>query len=290
MQYLKVKIRVLPEFNEILIAELNDQGYDSFEEREDGIDAYIGESAYNKNVLTELRQKYRDLFTFNFATEKLENKNWNEEWEKNFQPVIIADQCIVRASFHKPPKNYGGSGEPGRGKPFPYDIVINPKMSFGTGHHETTSMMIENQLTIDHSGKNVMDAGSGTGILAIMASKLGARHVSAFDVEEWAFENLRENILLNDCHNIFTALGDINSIDLPLPVYDIILANINKNVLIAEIPVYAEKLNPGGVLVISGFYISDSDDMINIAEKYSLHKTGYNEKNSWASLIFKKKT
>ncbi|HXA00467.1 MAG TPA: 50S ribosomal protein L11 methyltransferase, partial [Cytophagaceae bacterium] len=159
----------------------------------------------------------------------------------------------------------------------------------GTGHHETTSMMIENQLGIDHAGKNIMDAGSGTGILAIMASKLGAAHITAFDVEDWAFENLRENILLNRCHNIFTALGDIESVKLPLPVYDIILANINKNVLMTEISSYAEKLSSGGILMLSGFYTHDCDDLINIAEKYSLRKSGDNEKNRWASLIFKKK-
>jgi ribosomal protein L11 methyltransferase len=277
MQYLKIKIQAPSEFNEILIAELNDQGFDSFEEREDGVDAYISELAYHEEALREIGKKYHGLFAFSFVAEKLENKNWNEEWEKNFQPVVIADQCIVRASFHQPDKKYR------------YDIVINPKMSFGTGHHETTSMMIENQLGIDHAGKNIMDAGSGTGILAILASKLGAAHVTAFDVEEWAFENLRENILLNDCHNIFAALGDINSISLPMPVYDIILANINKNVLMQEIPFYSRKLSAVGILALSGFYTNDIIDLVNIAEKYSLQKFHMNEKNSWASLIFKKK-
>jgi ribosomal protein L11 methyltransferase len=277
MQYLKIRIHLPSEFNEILIAELNDQGYDSFEEKEDGIDAYIAETAYQEEVLTKLAEKYHNLFSFSFSKEKLENKNWNEEWEKNFQPVVISGQCIVRASFHRPDKKYQ------------YDIVINPKMSFGTGHHETTSMMIENQLGVNHAGKNIMDAGSGTGILAIMASKLGASHVSAFDIEEWSFENLQENTQLNGCHNIFTALGDIGSVSLPLPAYDIILANINKNVLMAEIPLYAEKLSAGGVLMLSGFYTSDCADLENIAEKHGLKKTGSNEKNRWASLIFKKK-
>jgi ribosomal protein L11 methyltransferase len=277
MNYLKIKINLSPEFHEILIAELNEKGYDSFEEKEDGIDAYISESAYSGLDLSAISEKYKELFTFTFKGEKLENKNWNEEWEKNFQPVIIADQCIVRASFHQPPKAYK------------HDIIINPKMSFGTGHHETTSMMIENQLGINHKNKQVMDAGSGTGILAIMASKLGAAHVSAFDVEEWAFENLKENISLNGCHNIFTALGDIESISLPLPVYDIILANINKNVLMAEIPSYAGRLQPGGILVLSGFYKDDCSDLLKVSEKHGLKKSGENEKNRWASLILKKK-
>jgi ribosomal protein L11 methyltransferase len=162
-------------------------------------------------------------------------------------------------------------------------------MSFGTGHHETTSMMIENQLGIDHKSKDVMDAGSGTGILAIMASKLGAAHVSAFDVEDWAFENLKENILLNTCHNIFTALGDIEHVSLPIAVYDIILANINKNVLLMEIPVYAQKLRPGGIIVLSGFYTADCDELLAVAKKHGLEKTGEKEKNRWASLILKKK-
>jgi ribosomal protein L11 methyltransferase len=277
MQYLRITIQLPSEFHEILIAELNEKGYDSFEEKEDGVDAYISESAYSELDLSAISEKYKGLFTFSFKVEKLENKNWNEEWEKNFQPVIIADKCIVRASFHQPPKTY------------PYDIIINPKMSFGTGHHETTWMMIENQLGIDHRNKQVMDAGSGTGILAIMASKLGAAHVSAFDVEEWAFENLKENISLNGCHNIFTALGDIESISLPLPVYDIILANINKNVLMAEIPSYAGRLQSGGILVLSGFYKDDCADLLEMSEKHGLEKSGENEKNRWASLILKKK-
>ncbi|MFL5729020.1 MAG: 50S ribosomal protein L11 methyltransferase [Cytophagaceae bacterium] len=276
MQYLKIKIQALVDYHELLIAELNLQGYDSFEEREDGIDAYVVEETYQEQGLQELSEKYKDLFSFTYTSEKLENKNWNEEWEKNFQPVIISSRCIVRASFHQPDKVYD------------YDIVINPKMSFGTGHHETTSMMIENQLGIDHRGKKVMDAGSGTGILAIMAAKLGAADVSAFDVEDWAYQNLKENISLNGCHNISAALGDISNVDLHNE-YDIILANINKNVLMAEIPVYAKKLSKGGILVLSGFYTGDSADLIEVAQKSGLVKASDNEKNRWASLIFNKK-
>ena len=275
MEYIEVKIEILAEHTEIIIAELIIKGYDSFLETETGLDAYIEEGAFSEEDLKEIISRHDEIKT-SYSFSKLENKNWNEEWEKNFQPVEINEDCIIRASFH-PLK-----------KPYKYDIVINPKMSFGTGHHETTSMMIENQLETDHAGKKVMDAGSGTGILAIMASKLGAAHIDAFDVEEWAFENLKENINLNDCSNINCSFGDISKADLKFEKYEIILANINKNVLLEEIPLYSEKLENNGLLILSGFYTDDVDDIEKMASSNFLIKTGVKEKNRWASVIFKK--
>jgi ribosomal protein L11 methyltransferase len=277
LNYLELKIKVDPGHSEILIAELAESGYDSFAETDEGLDAYIEEGKFKEEELKEVISKYRDIFSVDYSIQRLENKNWNEEWEKNFPPVVIANACLIRASFHQPEPQY------------PYEIIINPKMSFGTGHHETTSMMIENQLQTDHKGKKVMDAGSGTGILAIMASKLGAESIIAFDVEDWAYENLKENIELNKCHNIQTALGDINKIKHPYKQYDIILANINKNVLIQEMSDYSSMLIKEGTLMLSGFYIEDIDDLDQIAQKFFLEKTAMKEKNRWASLIFKKK-
>jgi ribosomal protein L11 methyltransferase len=259
------------------MAELDTSGYDSFVETEDGLDAYIEESKFKEEELKEVISKYLHVFSVNYSVHQVENKNWNEEWEKNFHPVVIAERCLIRASFHQQDAKY------------PYEIIINPKMSFGTGHHETTYMMIENQMGISHKGKKVMDAGSGTGVLAIMASKLGAESIIAFDIEDWAYENLNENIKLNNCPNIKTALGDISKIKLPYKEYDIILANINKNVLLMEIPFYSSILIKGGFLILSGFYLEDIEDIAGTAERFSLEKKACKEKNRWASLIFEKK-
>jgi ribosomal protein L11 methyltransferase len=277
LNYLELKIKVDSNFSEILLAELADSGYDSFAETVEGLDAYIEEDKFKEEDLLNVIEKYRNVFSVDYSVHKMENKNWNEEWEKNFSPVVVADKCLIRASFHVPQPQY------------PYEIIINPKMSFGTGHHETTSMMIENQLETDHEGKKVMDAGSGTGILSVMASKLGAENIMAFDVEDWAFENLKENIQLNHCLNIEAALGDINKVKHLHNQYDIILANINKNVLLEEIKAYSSKLRTGGILMLSGFYLEDTDDIIAEAKKFFLEKNVLKEKNRWASLIFHKK-
>jgi ribosomal protein L11 methyltransferase len=277
LNYVELKIKVKSDFSEILLAELADSGYDSFVESEEGLEAYIEEDKFKEEDLRKVIDKYINVFSIDYSVHKLENKNWNEEWEKNFSPVLVADKCFIRASFHKPEPKY------------PYDIIINPKMSFGTGHHETTSMMIENQLETDHQGKKIMDAGSGTGILSIMASKLGAESIMAFDVEDWAFENLKENIQLNHCTNIHLGLGNIFEVKHHCKQYDIVLANINKNVLLEEIQTYSLKLVRGGVLMLSGFYLEDADDIVEEARRFSLEKKVLKEKNRWASLIFEKK-
>jgi ribosomal protein L11 methyltransferase len=274
LRFIEVKITVNPETSELLVAELVEIGYDSFQETDTGLDAYIEQEQFSEVQLQEILSRYSNLETIPYSFGLLEDKNWNEEWEKNFQPVIIGEECIVRASFHTPEK------------PFKYDIVINPKMSFGTGHHETTSMMIANQLEITHKGKTIMDAGSGTGILAILATKLGASLVDAFDIEDWAFENLKENAILNGCSTILIGKGDITQVSLREKEYDIILANINRNVLLDEMPEYSKRLKPGGTLVLSGFYTQDVAMLEARANESGLEKTSSNEKNNWASLVF----
>ena len=276
MRFIEVKIVAPLELSELLIAELVDIGYDSFQEIDGGLDAYVDQEVFNEEKLKSIITRYSDETPIPYTFGLLEDKNWNEEWEKNFQPVIINENCIIRASFHIPDKKYE------------YDIVINPKMSFGTGHHETTSMMIANQLEIDHKGKTVMDAGSGTGILAIMASKLGASLIDAFDVEDWAFENLKENAILNGCSNILIGKGNIAQVELHEKEYDIVLANINRNVLLGELPIYASRLKTGGKLVLSGFYLEDMPLLIESALQSGLKNTSFKEKNKWASLVFVK--
>lgn len=276
MNYTEVHIQIDAAYVDVVIAELNEIGYDSFAETDAGLIAYIDETIFKEEALQALLSKYQQTFHFTYTFAPLENKNWNEEWEKNFQPVTIQDKCIVRASFHIPDKNY------------PYDIVINPKMSFGTGHHETTFMMIDHMLSLDLQGKVVMDAGSGTGILAIMASKLGASEVSAFDIEQWAYENSIENIQQNHCSNIYVSIGSIESVQLPETSYDVILANINKNVLLDEISVYSQFLRKNGKLLLSGFYEDDVADIDEVAQKYFLKMALRNSKNKWASIVYEK--
>ena len=160
--YLEVNFEISPEFSDVIIAELDQYGYDSFQETETGLQAYILKDDFDEEVIKNIQQQYEDLVEFVYSLSELENKNWNEEWEKNFEQSIINDECIVRASFHVPAKEYK------------YDIIIDPRMSFGTGHHATTSMMLLHELDMDIQGKKVLDAGCGTGVLAIMAAKLGA--------------------------------------------------------------------------------------------------------------------
>lgn len=276
MNYTEVNVRIPDSFKEILIAELNEKGYDSFAETEDGLTAYVDQELFDERVLQDLRLQYAEHFQFDYDFHPLENKNWNEEWEKNFQPVVIKDRCIIRASFHIPEKKYE------------YDVVINPKMSFGTGHHETTSMMIQHMLEMNLRNKKVMDAGSGTGILAIMASKLGASSVTAFDIEQWAYDNSKENIEQNHCTNIYVSIGSIESVDLPKASFDVILANINKNVLLDEILVYSHFLKENGQLILSGFYEEDVEDIDAVAKKYFLSMALKNTKNKWASIVYEK--
>jgi ribosomal protein L11 methyltransferase len=270
MNYLEVSITAEPELSEILMAELAEVGFESFVETDAGLLAYIPENLFSENEVKEVFEKYRSDFTTDYTIHTLEKKNWNEEWEKSYEPVRVDDTILVRASFH-PSESY------------PFEIVINPKMSFGTGHHETTELMLRNQLNISHSGKTVIDAGCGTGILAIMAAKLGASHVVAFDIEDWAVENTKENCNLNFCNYIQVGQGTIRDFDFKEPV-DILLANINRNILLDEMEVYASLLKKDGTLVLSGFYEQDIDEITAKAKQMSLHEKVRLHKNNWVSL------
>ncbi|WP_373400530.1 50S ribosomal protein L11 methyltransferase [Algoriphagus halophilus] len=200
--------------------------------------------------------------------------NWNEEWEKNYDPIEVDDLVFVRASFHDP--------APG----FQYEIVINPKMSFGTGHHATTYQMLKHQAEIDHKGKRVLDVGSGTGILAIMAHLLEAQEIEAFDIDEWCVENGNENFDLNGLSTRMD-IGTIREVN-PQGKFDIILANINKNILLDEMEIYAELLDSKGFLLLSGFYTEDIEDLLDHAAPLGLSLYKKNSKDNWAALILQK--
>lgn len=274
MDFIEVTLKVNADFADIFTAELGELGFNAFEENEEGFSAYIDEDKFSQEALEEVVNRYAGMVQVEYTTQKIERQNWNEEWERNFEPLFIGDKVSVRASFHEKPANAE------------YDIVINPKMSFGTGHHETTTLMIENQLTLDHQGKRVLDMGCGTGILAIMAGELGASEIVAVEIEDWTVENARENAGLNGYATIDVRLGGAETIEGDEP-YDIILANINRNVLLEDMPAYVAVLKPQGYLLLSGFYTEDLPMLQERATELGLTYLSHRVKNNWVSAIFK---
>jgi ribosomal protein L11 methyltransferase len=279
MDYKKTIINFTP-FEEwlrdVLIAQLGETGYESFIETEKGLEAFIPEKQFNEDDLLQIIRSLSEDFTFEVTFEKIESRNWNEEWEKNyFKPLVVAGECVVRAPFHTD---------------FPqakYEIVIEPNMAFGTGNHETTSMMLEYILEENMEGKNILDMGCGTGILGILASMKGAAKITAIDIDEWSFNGTRENAVLNNIGNIEVKLGDV--LLLGDEKFDFILANIQRNVLLSDIPAYSECLNKNGKIFLSGFYQEDIPAIKNRAEESGLIDSGFKTKNNWVAYSFLKK-
>ncbi|RYY37161.1 MAG: 50S ribosomal protein L11 methyltransferase [Sphingobacteriaceae bacterium] len=260
---------------DLLIDELGSIGFDTFEETVDGFNAYIPSAHFDKTLLDEQLATYADMFAFSYEVNVIPQKNWNQEWESNFSPIQILDQVHVRATFHQP--------KPG----IPYEIVIDPKMAFGTGHHQTTSMMLELMLENDFEGKEVLDMGCGTGILAIMAAKLGAFKVTAIDYDPVCYDSTIENSELNRIANITAICGSKEAI--PDERYDIILANINRNILIDQMEPYSEALKYGGEIYFSGFYETPDLDIIRTeAAKYDLRYINHRTKQDWVAARFVK--
>ena len=275
MDFVEVCVQAPPELAEILVAEMAEVGFDTFEDNDAGFCAYTTEARFNPDDVAEIMSRYQGLGEVEYGHRVITRQNWNAEWEKNFQPLVIADQVSVRAPFHPRPAGVA------------YDIVIMPRMSFGTGHHETTALMIENQLTVDHQGKRVLDMGCGTGILAIMAGLLGAGEVLAVDVEPWTVENARDNVTDNGFPRTECRLGGVEVLAGEAP-FDIVLANINRNVLLEDMPAYAALLPAGAPLLLSGFYEEDLSKIEKEATKQNLVYQSHREKNNWVSAIFTK--
>lgn len=276
MDYYKIRIGISPFqdwIRDVLNAQLAEIGFDSFVDIQDGLDAYIPVQNFKLRALDEILTSYEANFDFDIESEIIKDQNWNKEWEKNFfKPLVIGGECMIRAPFHTEYPNAK------------YEIIIEPNMAFGTGNHETTSTIIESILQNDLSGKNILDMGCGTGILSILASMKGAKHITAIDIDKWSYEGTLENAKLNNIENIDKHLGDATL--LGEKSFDLIFANIHKNVLLDDMETYYSVLNEGGTLIMSGFYTEDIPEIKRKAEFLGLNDAGFVEKNNWVAHSF----
>jgi ribosomal protein L11 methyltransferase len=257
--------------SEILIAELGNVGFESFVETENGVTAYIQKTDWSAEILAYVFVLNSDEFSIEYNQNEVPQTNWNAEWEKNFEPIQVDDLVSIRAPFHENPN-------------LKYDIVIEPKMSFGTGHHETTHMMVQHLLQLDLENKKVLDMGCGTGILAIFAEMKGAKPLDAIDIDNWCYENSVENVTRNNCENISVYEGDAAL--LVDKKYDVIIANINRNILLMDMKVYTNCLQEGGILLLSGFYEQDIPVIDAEVIKYGLKLEKFIQRNNWVALKY----
>jgi ribosomal protein L11 methyltransferase len=273
--YIEYNFTVTPKepATEILIAELGAVGFESFVENKNGVTAYIQKEDWNSTILDTIFVLYSDEFSIEYNQNEVEQTNWNAEWEKNFTPIQVDELVSIRAPFHENPN-------------LKYDIVIEPKMSFGTGHHETTHMMVQHLLQLDLENKKTLDMGCGTGILAIFAEMKGAKPIDAIDIDNWCYENSIENVSRNNCHNISVFEGDASL--LSDKRYDVIIANINRNILLMDLKVYTNCLNEKGILLLSGFYKEDIPIIDAEVSKYNLKLETFIQKNNWVALKYNK--
>ncbi len=261
---------------DILLAELGELAFDSFVETEEGLSAYIQANDNTADLLNDIYILDNPEFKISYQQEEIEQVNWNEEWEKNFEPINVDDLCYVRAPFHET-------------KNVRYEIVIEPKMSFGTGHHETTFMMMKHLLNIDVTDMEVLDMGCGTAILAILALMKGANHADAIDIDNWCYLNSIENAERNNIKNISVYEGDAELLSDKINKYNLVIANINRNILLNDMEAYAKTLKTDGIILFSGFYVEDIPVIEEAAKKYNMFLDNQLERNNWASLKFIKK-
>ncbi|MDO3694975.1 50S ribosomal protein L11 methyltransferase [Wenyingzhuangia sp. chi5] len=254
---------------EILIAELGELGFESFEETTTGLEAYIQTQDWNEDILDDVFALQSEEFNISYTYKEIEQVNWNLEWEKNFEPIHVDNKVSVIAPFHEKTE-------------MEYEIVIEPKMSFGTGHHETTHLMIKHLLELDLADKSVLDMGTGTGILAIFAEMKGAHPIDAIDIDEWCFINTEENVIKNNCKHITAYQGDASM--LVDQKYDVIIANINRNILLNDMETYNKCLNKGGKLLLSGFYTQDIPFLEEKTKDLGLTIQKTYTKNNWVGL------
>lgn len=261
--------------SEILIAELGETAFESFIETETGISAFVQKDLWTEDILNDIYILENPEFKINYTFEEIEQVNWNEEWEKNFSPIDVDGICHVRAPFHEPTNAT-------------FEIVIEPKMSFGTGHHETTHMVIQHLLELELTNKKTMDMGCGTAILAILAEMKGAQPIDAVDIDNWCYLNSIENAERNNCKHISVYEGDASWLNQGQK-YDLFIANINRNILLNDMASYVNCMNVNATLLLSGFYTEDIPAIQKCCENLGLTYLSKKERNNWVALKFEKK-
>ena len=276
MEYTEVDIRLksVNPFADIIVARLNEIDFESYAEDENGVKAYVQTLLLNENAVKEIISEVAELCELTFSISKVKQENWNKQWESNFEPVFINDKCVIRAHFHQPIPDVD------------FEIIITPKMSFGTGHHETTSLVMNEMFSLDFNNKSVLDMGCGTGVLAILASKLGANSLVGIDFDEWAVENAEENSVLNSIDNIDYIHGDADAIG--DATFDIIVANINRNIILQDIEKYVGAMNEKSEIIFSGFLKEDIPLILEKSEQLGLDLVVSKNKNKWQMLHLKK--
>jgi len=272
MHTIELKVKLVPKdpWSDILIAELSDHGFDSFVYTDEGIMAYCEDSLDINDIISDLESKFKNNVSIELKKKLIPHENWNAKWESNFQPVYIEEYATILAPFHKDTKTKG------------IVLSIEPKMSFGTGHHQTTWMMIKSLFEIGDIPNEVLDMGTGTGVLAILSEKLGANQVVAIDIDDTSIINLKENLIRNNCQKIQPVYGDIDKV--LGSKFGLILANINKNILKSHMNIYADALINKGKLLLSGFLSSDVDEIIEFVKSFNLDKVRVLRKDEWACI------
>ncbi len=272
MNYIELSFVLLDRdhLSDIIVAKLNEIEFESYIETEDGVNAYIQEQLYNKEKLNLVLSDLQNLFSFDYSIKDIKQENWNAKWEENFEPVKINEQCVIRAQFHEKVD-------------CEYEIIITPKMSFGTGHHETTFLMMNEMFSLNFNGKSVLDMGCGTGVLSILSKMLGSATTLGIDIDEWSYDNSKENAKLNNVESIEFLLGDVSSIT---GNFDIVLANINRNIILSDIDKYIDAMNNKSDILLSGFLLSDVEIIREKAESLGLSFISHKNKNKWNLLHF----
>lgn len=277
--YVEVRYNLDPcdeAMTDVLAALLAEEGFESFVPDENGLTAYVKSELYDPDINLRVVEAFPFDSVITADATTIEGQDWNAEWEKNyFRPIVVDDKCVIHSSFHKDIPAC------------PYDIVIDPKMAFGTGHHSTTSLILRQLLSMDLEGRKVVDVGTGTGILAILAAMRGAADVTGIEIDEFAYENAVENVSANGHPEITMKLGDASCLE-DIREADLVLANINRNVITADMPAYARALREGGTLILSGFYIEDVDVVRPVAESLGLVLREVTEDNRWACMKLEK--
>ncbi len=276
MEYTKITCKLGNDHElarELLMAELGNAGFESFVETDDAIEAYIRSADFTPELLTADNLQRNEFFSFQYTAEVIADQNWNEVWEQNyFEPLLIEDQCTIRAPFHD---SYPAAK---------FEIIIFPRMAFGTGNHETTHLMIKTMLEQNLEGKNILDMGCGSGILSILSSMKGAGEITAIDIDEWSTNNTLENAALNNISNILVRSGDADL--LTDQQFEVVLANIQRNILLHDMHAYRKVLKPGGILIMSGFYMTDLDAIVVKANSLGLRLERSYERSDWCAACF----